>query len=96
MSTLRLIDSYARHYRPAKGSASFTRLDCHACGQPLKTGSKVILESRPGGPGPPNAWHPACFSGEDRQQALQRHRAEHGQYPDWMHPQLTEEPYAGP
>ena len=89
MSTLRLIDRYARRYRLAKGSASFTRLDCHTCVQPIKTGTKVILESPPRRAGVVERLHPECFSGEDRQQALQRHSAEHGDsrnYQSTLHP----------
>ena len=48
VSTLRLVDRYSRRYRAKEGiGAGWTRLDCHACGRPIETGSKVILESRP-------------------------------------------------
>ncbi len=89
MSTLHLIPHYSRRYRAKEGiGGSWTRLDCHACGQPIETGAKVVLESRP--TGMPNAWHPQCFAGEERRQALQRHRDEHNGYPAWTRHQLDE------
>ena len=42
--------------------------------------------------GKPNAWHPACFARPEREAALQRHRAEHNEYPEWIRPQLNESP----
>ena len=100
MSTLHLIDRHTRRYRPSRsrsrmltwqgGSAAYTRLDCHVCGEPILTGAKVILESRPDGvPAAPNAWHPECFGGESGREALQRIHAEHGKYPAWIRPSST-------
>ncbi len=97
MSTLHLIDHYSRRYRAKEGiGGSWTRLDCHACGELIETGSKVILESRPmGKAGKPNAWHPACFAGQQREAALERHRAEHNEYPEWIRHQFDEKPQRG-
>ena len=74
---------------PPRGRPASPRLDCHTCVQPIKTGTKAILESPPRRAGVVERLHPECFSGEDRQQALQRHSAEHGDSRDYqstLHP----------
>ena len=87
MSTLRIIHKYARRFK----SSSYTRLDCRSCREPIATGAKVILESQPDGSGSrPNAWHPECFAGLSRNEALARHWGFHGQWPPFLRPQLPE------